>query len=569
MNDFNKVTRDLFLQKYERYLPTAFDESMTLLEKLNRVIEMIIRYGDLSDEMVDYLNKFKNEFDEKLHDNINAAVKAMINKFLNDGVFENIINNNLISNFKKEFEQTETNDVISKITKYPNIQINTVNNGRIIYVTLFDNFGNQITHQFGYNGAVSLDEYDQYLIHTRTWEGSYELDYKEYQKTSVDDLKTFGSFTPGAENIARYTTTIGDTFEQDVTIENNGDAIMLNFFANNKGGLWKVELLNSELDSVNLSTYTNSDVNKQVYTPFTDLPKGSYKLKGTFMGVDPKNPVENPRGWIGNTKHVVVRKARKHAVTNNTDSNLIKYPSNLEFAYNFKDKVDSEYVFAPFHQKIVSYENQPIKFYDDDGIIDFNTFDGDTRYYVKGSFKIVQDINVRYNPNDKKLMNIKTIHQINNNGTIDVEGNMKVLEDIYMNNSYVIMGVGKSSLFNKIVTGYDNVYNNTSNEWLASNSNEFLPESDECRNYTFISSSKKNVAIGIRFNNIKKTLRKYEDNKDLPQLRTYIQHRDEKITKIYSKLFNSEDNLVKKGYSHNFSGTYFFTNQFNVYDLLI
>ena len=31
--------KKLFLQRYERYLPTAFDESMSLLEKMNKLIE--------------------------------------------------------------------------------------------------------------------------------------------------------------------------------------------------------------------------------------------------------------------------------------------------------------------------------------------------------------------------------------------------------------------------------------------------------------------------------------------------------------------------------------------------
>jgi len=31
--------KKLFLQRYERYLPTAFDESMSLLEKMNKLIQ--------------------------------------------------------------------------------------------------------------------------------------------------------------------------------------------------------------------------------------------------------------------------------------------------------------------------------------------------------------------------------------------------------------------------------------------------------------------------------------------------------------------------------------------------
>ena len=521
------------------------------------------------------VEKWNNEIDKRMEDWDNLIkkfpknVEDLLIQWLQDGTLEHLINNVLMSKMKEEFEQKETNKIIKNITSYPNIQLNTVNNGRLVYVTLFDNSGNQITHQFLYNGGISMEEYDQYFIHSRTWSGSYELDYKEYQKTPVNNLNTFGNFTPGAENIARYTSTIGDTFEQTVNIDDDNTAITFAFYANAMGGLWEVEILDSDYEKVTLSTYTSGNVHRKIYTPFTDLPKGIYKIKGTFKGKDPSNPIENPRGWIGNTNHSIIRLSKKFAITNNTDDDLIKTPSNLEFAYNFKDKIDSDYIFAPFHQKIVSYENQPIKFYDDNGVIDFSIFDSETYYYVRGSLNIHQNVNIKYNSDGKNLMNIITTHKINNDGTINVDGNMKVLEDIYMNNSYVIMGVSKSDLFDKIVTGYDNMYTNTSDDWLATNSNEFIPESDLCKNYTFLSSKNKNLAIGFRFNDIKYTLRKYKLDKDLPENMTYIQHRNENILKIYSKLFNSSDNLVKKGFKHTFSGTYYFSNQFNIYDLLI
>ena len=91
MDQFKKVSRDLFLQKYERYLPTAFDESLTILEKVNKIIEMLIRYGQLSDELVDYLNQFKLEFDDKLKNNVDDIVDRMLNQWLQDGVLFNLI----------------------------------------------------------------------------------------------------------------------------------------------------------------------------------------------------------------------------------------------------------------------------------------------------------------------------------------------------------------------------------------------------------------------------------------------------------------------------------------------
>lgn len=58
----------LSTQKYERYLPTAFDESLTLLEKLNKVIKS---YNDLSvtfNNTLSLMADIKEEQDLKIAD---------------------------------------------------------------------------------------------------------------------------------------------------------------------------------------------------------------------------------------------------------------------------------------------------------------------------------------------------------------------------------------------------------------------------------------------------------------------------------------------------------------------
>lgn len=47
--NFNSL-KELNVQEYERYLPTAFDESMSILEKLNKVIEYLNQIGHLKQE---------------------------------------------------------------------------------------------------------------------------------------------------------------------------------------------------------------------------------------------------------------------------------------------------------------------------------------------------------------------------------------------------------------------------------------------------------------------------------------------------------------------------------------
>ena len=46
------------ITRFESYLPTAFSSELTLLQKVNMIIQDLNRSFDLSNEMVDYLNRF-------------------------------------------------------------------------------------------------------------------------------------------------------------------------------------------------------------------------------------------------------------------------------------------------------------------------------------------------------------------------------------------------------------------------------------------------------------------------------------------------------------------------------
>lgn len=58
------------IERFENYLPTAFSSELTLLQKVNKIIQDLIRNFDLTNEMVDYLNNFIETFDEKLYQTI-------------------------------------------------------------------------------------------------------------------------------------------------------------------------------------------------------------------------------------------------------------------------------------------------------------------------------------------------------------------------------------------------------------------------------------------------------------------------------------------------------------------
>ena len=83
---FNHLEKPLISQ-YEDYLPTAFSGELTLLQKVNKIIQDLIRSFDLTNEMVDYLNEFILTFDEKLY----VTLVDVLNVWMDEGKLADIM----------------------------------------------------------------------------------------------------------------------------------------------------------------------------------------------------------------------------------------------------------------------------------------------------------------------------------------------------------------------------------------------------------------------------------------------------------------------------------------------
>lgn len=75
------------IERFENYLPTAFSSELTLLQKVNKIIQDLIASNKLTNEMVDYLNNFIETFDEKLY----QTLDDILSKWLEDGVLIDLI----------------------------------------------------------------------------------------------------------------------------------------------------------------------------------------------------------------------------------------------------------------------------------------------------------------------------------------------------------------------------------------------------------------------------------------------------------------------------------------------
>ena len=79
---------EMMVQVYERYLPTAFDESMTLLEKMNKIIEYLNQIGRLTNDVVEEWNKVMEWI---LNDGLEDYVKDTLEKWYKEGRFADLV----------------------------------------------------------------------------------------------------------------------------------------------------------------------------------------------------------------------------------------------------------------------------------------------------------------------------------------------------------------------------------------------------------------------------------------------------------------------------------------------
>jgi hypothetical protein len=84
----------LLVQQYERYLPSAFDDSLSLLEKVNKVIVYLNQIGELSNNVLDEWN---NVMDWVMADGLDGAIDAKIDSMVTDGTLDSIINESIFA----------------------------------------------------------------------------------------------------------------------------------------------------------------------------------------------------------------------------------------------------------------------------------------------------------------------------------------------------------------------------------------------------------------------------------------------------------------------------------------
>jgi hypothetical protein len=107
ISTFNELS-ELLIHQYERYLPTAFNEGLTLLQKLNKIIQYLNESGKLVNDVVKQWNEV---FDWVMGEGLSEAVKVELDSMLADGTFDTLINETIFNDLNTKINKASDSPV--------------------------------------------------------------------------------------------------------------------------------------------------------------------------------------------------------------------------------------------------------------------------------------------------------------------------------------------------------------------------------------------------------------------------------------------------------------------------
>jgi len=394
-----------------------------------------------------------------------------------------------------------------------------------------------MTYEFGRPG-------DEYWYVGEVWAGAVTRQTTESYGWA--DLTTTGTYTQAT---TIWTGNVGATFERAVKVLTDGSSVYLQHYTDNRGGIWKLTLGGQEKI---ISTY-RTNITDNVNSGFEDVAKGSYVLRGEFMGADPANPPSSTpaRGWLQWVGSGPARPFVLVVSPNISKDTLVAPRSNRDFALRIAEPGTAT-EFVPSHGHPTSVAADPPMIYDGTTAINPTTIGvGEVRELK--AFEFVQRIYGR-NPNSgtKNLIEVWTSHRIHPDGRLAINGKWKTLAQLVAGTCYVMMGPVRNDLFDRMVTSFRNEYPAT----LTDGSSTYLAdETDQANSFAFLSSSNPNIGMAFKYDNGAETVRRGAFGKDPAAMRSFLEHRNTSVLKHYQRLF-APGTIIPAGLVHRFSGEY-------------
>jgi lysophospholipase L1-like esterase len=123
VTSFNTIA-PILIQQYERYIPNAFDESMTLLEKVNKVIQTLNTTTDTVNQVVTEWNAV---MEWVMNDGLTEDVSKKLDSMVADGSLATLINEDVFAQLNDKIAQQKV-DLVNQINQMSQISLKAVYN---------------------------------------------------------------------------------------------------------------------------------------------------------------------------------------------------------------------------------------------------------------------------------------------------------------------------------------------------------------------------------------------------------------------------------------------------------
>src|SRR5690625_574819 len=100
LTQFNKIA-PLLIQQYQTYLPNAFDETLSILEKVNLVIKRLHELGEATNGLIE---KWNEVMEWVMNDGLNEAVINKLDEMVADGTMDEIINHHIFNELNTQIK---------------------------------------------------------------------------------------------------------------------------------------------------------------------------------------------------------------------------------------------------------------------------------------------------------------------------------------------------------------------------------------------------------------------------------------------------------------------------------
>ena len=204
---FAKIT----LHRYERYLPTAFDESLTLLEKMNKLIEYLNAMGVQLGDVVDQWNEVMEWI---INDGINDVVLDRLDEMVQDGTLESLINETVLEGINDKVDTISSrvddvsDDVVDILDRYETESVELLVPSQFPSIISAINYATSKHKTANVIFEVIVESGHEITSPTSLSNG----DYSHIRLSSQDDVVPVSSAFNTSNNVFQFTNATAPTF---------------------------------------------------------------------------------------------------------------------------------------------------------------------------------------------------------------------------------------------------------------------------------------------------------------------------------------------------------------------